>query len=511
MGCGASASSQEEHRVVPTSAKICIVGAGPAGLCAARWLVKRGFTHVTIFDPKKTPGGQCATFHADGKAFDMATKYIPTTTAHGFGPHPVFQKMLDEYKVPIAPCPAPAVFNTSTKTLSAVPPALQRFDGAKIVTDMIKGFDVLEDFSKHQTVGLAVDAGLVHKGETLEEWGIRNDLEAFTALCAYLNDAFGAGNAMQQSAAWALSYREHYVSTYLWKIIKKAGQTTDCWDKLKLDILTHFEADKQLKEFLEKDDIDGQWFFPAGYLAFWEALVATDKLDLHLEESVAGLERAANGGWFVKCNRTNGGRSVSSYEFDHVIVAAGPLAYPKFMPKAHPALPLMELAETGPGIETFVLRVASWDASKWGGKDIGGWVIVNDPDNGAARFGTSQSWSLDSRSYAVGKDYPDSDILCTIAYVDDSMSRERKETLLREDMLACGLEVTEILCYDRFHWPTHVPAAAEKADWYGKTEALQGQDNLYYIGEMFFSAGVMSSVDGVEKFLPRFFTPPALN
>ena len=56
--------------------------------------------------------------------------------------------------------------------------------------------------------------------------------------------------------------------------------------------------------------------------------------------------------------------------------------------------------------------------------------------------------------------------------------------------------------------PTHVLAAvAEKADWYHQMAALQGHENLYYIGEMFFSAGVMSSVDGVDNFMPRFFTP----
>jgi len=486
--------------MVPNSTKICIVGGGPTGLCAARWLVKRGFTHVTIFDPQETPGGHCASFHADGKVFDMATKYIPTTTAHGFGPHPVFQTMLQEYNVPVAACAAPAIFNSDTKAISAVPPALERFDGSKIVMDMIRGFDVLEDFSKHQTVALAVDAGLVIKGETLEEWGKRNDLEAFTALCAYLNDAFGAGNAMKQSAAWALSYREHYVSTYLWKIIKKAGQTTDCWDKLKLKLLTRFSADKVLKEFLEEDDLDGQWFFPAGYCAFWESLAKIEKLDLHLQEGVSGLTACAGGGWTVTT-------SVREYAFDHVIVTTGPLAYPQFMPDGHATLPLMQMTETGPGIETYIFRTAAWDASKWGGQNVGGWVIVNDADNGATQFGTAQSWSLDSRPYAVGKDYADSDILSSIAYADDNLSREHKDKLLREDMLACGLEVTEILEYRRFHWPTHVPAVAEKADWYHQMAALQGHENLYYIGEMFFSAGVMSSVDGVDNFMPRFFTP----
>ena len=60
----------------PKDARICIVGAGPAGLSAAHALKTRGYTNVVVLEVQERVGGKCRTINFNGRSFDVGANYV---------------------------------------------------------------------------------------------------------------------------------------------------------------------------------------------------------------------------------------------------------------------------------------------------------------------------------------------------------------------------------------------------------------------------------------------------
>jgi carotenoid cleavage dioxygenase-like enzyme len=56
--------------------RICIIGAGPAGLAAAYRLNVEGYKHVTVLEKASDLGGLCITREFEGRAFDLGANYV---------------------------------------------------------------------------------------------------------------------------------------------------------------------------------------------------------------------------------------------------------------------------------------------------------------------------------------------------------------------------------------------------------------------------------------------------
>jgi hypothetical protein len=56
---------------LPKDTNILVVGAGPAGLSAARELAAQGYTNITIWEANPKVGGKVQSFKCDGKVYDM--------------------------------------------------------------------------------------------------------------------------------------------------------------------------------------------------------------------------------------------------------------------------------------------------------------------------------------------------------------------------------------------------------------------------------------------------------
>ena len=56
--------------------RICIGGAGPAGLSIAHRLHASDYTHVTVLERLPEIGGLCDTIEFQGKAFDLGANYV---------------------------------------------------------------------------------------------------------------------------------------------------------------------------------------------------------------------------------------------------------------------------------------------------------------------------------------------------------------------------------------------------------------------------------------------------
>jgi uncharacterized protein with NAD-binding domain and iron-sulfur cluster len=65
----------------PKTSRICIVGAGAAGLSAAYFLKERGYTNVTILEAAGRVGGKCRTVDFQGRSFDIGANYVTAAYA----------------------------------------------------------------------------------------------------------------------------------------------------------------------------------------------------------------------------------------------------------------------------------------------------------------------------------------------------------------------------------------------------------------------------------------------
>ena len=53
------------------SSRICVIGAGAAGLAAAHLLAKRGFANVTVLEKGDRVGGKCWTIEHEGRTYEL--------------------------------------------------------------------------------------------------------------------------------------------------------------------------------------------------------------------------------------------------------------------------------------------------------------------------------------------------------------------------------------------------------------------------------------------------------
>eukprot|EP00466_Bigelowiella_natans_P009851 jgi/Bigna1/76517/fgenesh1_pg.41_\ len=462
---------------------------------------------------------------------------------------------------------APVTWYYKSKEFSNIPPCLAGFERKKIILDMIKGFEVADVFNQYPGIHEVLDKGLTRKGETFYEWGVRKELQALTTLGAYLSDMFGAGPALEHSAAQALSYRQHYIVPYLWKIVRAALDKAEGLDALKLQFLKTFKTHPKLKEYLDKPDGEipgGQYALKNGYQPLLQKIIAKDKTEVRLSCPVTDLEwgeakeEVGGGkkkqtkkkiGWLVTTtmvesegegedekkselrNKQNDGgddneakngsdkdsnaaaattgtptttttatttATTTTEAFDCVIVCG--LGKFDFLPPKHPAKELLSMMKVNPGLETWLVELESWDEERFGKTNS---IVFGER---TTNFGTRKGLPYDSRPYALSKDYADSNIVGCIAYPDDKLNKEEKEKLMREELkLELGASVKRVIGFRRFHWPVHVPPEAEKKDFFDKLHELQGQRQLYFVGEAFSSAGVQACIDWIEEFMPWHF------
>ncbi len=64
------------NNAIDKTDKIVIIGAGPAGLSTAWFLVKNGFYNVTVLEKLGRVGGLCKSFTVDGMSFDLGANYV---------------------------------------------------------------------------------------------------------------------------------------------------------------------------------------------------------------------------------------------------------------------------------------------------------------------------------------------------------------------------------------------------------------------------------------------------
>ena len=64
---------------ISRDARIAIVGAGAAGICAAWYLKRAGFRRVKVLEQSPRLGGKCRSLTVDGQSFDLGANYVTSS------------------------------------------------------------------------------------------------------------------------------------------------------------------------------------------------------------------------------------------------------------------------------------------------------------------------------------------------------------------------------------------------------------------------------------------------
>lgn len=99
--------------------RICIVGAGAAGLSAAHYLRQEGYTNVTVLEKEQEVGGKCHTVHQDGRPYDLGAFTLTWAYKHTLA-------LAREKKIPLTEQPLRQVFNQRTGEIMSIRAALLR-------------------------------------------------------------------------------------------------------------------------------------------------------------------------------------------------------------------------------------------------------------------------------------------------------------------------------------------------------------------------------------------------
>ena len=67
---------KQKSGAIDSNARIAIIGAGPAGLSTAWFLLKNGFRNVTVLEKLGRVGGLCKSITIDGMSYDIGANYV---------------------------------------------------------------------------------------------------------------------------------------------------------------------------------------------------------------------------------------------------------------------------------------------------------------------------------------------------------------------------------------------------------------------------------------------------
>jgi hypothetical protein len=183
--------SQDPRR----SWRIGVIGAGAAGLTAARALTRAGFPHVTVLESEHRVGGKCCTFYHQGRSFELGAgaltpKYVRV------------RELLKEHGLHASRGSVAAYVHLDDRSVTRVPDHTRSWprvavEVAKLAATLVRHPDI-----RHP--GLAgIDDDL---RDPFATWARRHHLEAAAELIAPWFTGFGYGYLDEIPAAYVLKF-----------------------------------------------------------------------------------------------------------------------------------------------------------------------------------------------------------------------------------------------------------------------------------------------------------------
>jgi glycine/D-amino acid oxidase-like deaminating enzyme len=480
-----------------TPPRIAIIGAGPAGLLAARLLKRRGYPAVTLYERAQTVAGTSRSHTVDGHTFDLSTKFVPTFTLAGAPIDPAQESLFVEYGAELVPSVDPVLFDAAQGRVPRASPLLRKYGRAKLLHDVALGYRMLRALDGADGVAAVYRRGLARPDETILEWGARHDIAAFAELACYLSDIFSGGPSHRRPVGYLLMSRYFFVAGYLKRILDDQALArvlvaTAC------SAAGWCSGDASWHELARFAARRGPPAVNAvlrhGYPFFFATLARREALSIRLAADVRRVAYRRQGEQTVIDVVTADG--AETYD---AIVFATPPAATAAIARDQPAIHRL-FADIAPD---HIVRTWLFTAGGWPENAVGRRGVLLDASN-ASGLGTS-AMVRDGTVYGVSKEYAASDVLATPVYLPPEMAPSAAEAQFASSLGRLGLRLKKIIAYEDFSYPRIAPTERIAAGWFDAVDRLQGQNATYFIGEVLAGQGIPGIIRHVEQFIPRHF------
>jgi hypothetical protein len=187
--------------------RICIIGAGSAGLSAACYLQEKGFKHITILERDNHPGGKCCSFNYKGRMYELGAII-------GIDDYDATLKIMDRVGIKPTRFSKMSKKTVAPKDLTArgyyslndvFPGYISAKEAVPLLWQIFKYITFLS--RKYQNLYRPGLSNLRHElYETFETWMNRNSMKLFWKMGQIPFTTFGYGYAEEVPAAYVLKY-----------------------------------------------------------------------------------------------------------------------------------------------------------------------------------------------------------------------------------------------------------------------------------------------------------------
>jgi predicted NAD/FAD-binding protein len=431
------------------SDRICIVGAGPAGLSTAYFLAERGYTRVTVLEKNAQVGGKARTWYVDGTPIDLGALDV----AKGYQRVRALAELVGQPLVRTAPMGVMDLRSgVATRKLSTLLATVGKLKLGWMVTKYLY-------FTGLRYADFLEQPGMTDVPEDLTApmatWLERHGMGELRPVFDYACTNFGYGPVDVIPAAYLLRFMDF----------------SDFMEVLAADLGLH-SWPRNVKH---------------GYQSLWEG-VAGRLNDVRLGVTIEGITRHPMTPDPVQV-RLAGGEML---RFDHVIVACcldrsiGTLV----TDLAPPERALFGAIRTQP-YSTTVCRIQGMPRIALGAVPV-------------APFG---------RTYCMIKNWDKGDGAAFYIMNPDGLPLDQLLANLRADMAALRsldgtpleVRVGEMLHHEDWAYFPHVSSADLAAGFYDEFERMQGGSGTYFTGGLLGFETVGNTVRYSESLVERFF------
>ncbi|MGB5490731.1 MAG: FAD-dependent oxidoreductase [Woeseiaceae bacterium] len=268
----------------PEQPKIAIIGAGPAGMSAAWFLKRNGYTNVRVFEKIERVGGKCLTFEYEGRQFDMAAHEMLA----GYGD---VMDIANALKVPWTGYQNVLVYDRGNKKYMDMMTATQAggYGKLQVVWASLRyTWKLLTRYRKFSKPGSGFANAPPELLQPLSSWLKQQRLEALTETILFVMKVQGFGRLDQIPAAYFVKFQGF--GNWISNVLHVAGLTQK-WPRV----------------------------FKHGFQSLWEALAK--ETDVRLNTEIHSVKRHSIAGGNVAKVEIEYGDDNQKEMFDQVILS----------------------------------------------------------------------------------------------------------------------------------------------------------------------------------------------
>lgn len=460
------------------SAPVCVVGGGQSGILAAAKLRELGYQNIDILEAAGQLGGYCETVQADGAVYDLQAHLVIQQAFGADTAGTAIGELLARHPIPAQAEALHFVSRSETgEPVMTVPPhlmpLLSTLTPVQVVDQLVEAWTTIERAVTERTgPGLG---GLAFDGAPGETW------ESYRARHAPL-----AGEILQGLMLYANMRRPRQPAEV---VINANAHISGHVSQLAKLLLRFYPADKEALLARMPLSLVAQiqsrrpiaLSFPDGFVALLRRIVEDHRLTVSTNCRVTRIEPLPAGGVEVGYLTGPDGTERRSATYARAVVTVRPAQIREISFAADDVHELFA-EENCPRTWTrsFLIRAGEelieFPAPRSGAEPLGFWLI--DPYGSYTDTDPEQSLH---RITAANRQHPGPYWVC-FSNSDLSVTDEQAWSLARESLFL--FRDPQLIAQSIAEWPAYPSAAALRAGWCGRLDAIQGRGGIYFLGEV---------------------------